>query len=393
MAYFFLSSTFAAADGEGNQHNQHNQSLQQTPASPSLAGVGRFALGVQSAPMTTSTTLPDSFPAYVATKTTDADGKPSVGRSLSTLAPADLPAGDVTIRVRWSSVNYKDALATLADGGVARVSPLVPGIDLAGEVVEVADGVGHVKVGAQVLVHGYDIGTGRHGGYAHYARVPAEWVLPLPGGLTARQAMAIGTAGFTAAESVHALERFGIEPSTGPILVTGATGGVGSMAVGILARLGYEVVASTGKAEEHEFLRSLGASEVLDRAETSAESKRPLESERWAGAVDCVGGSTLAYVLRTMRYGGAVAASGLTGGVGLPTTVLPFILRGVNLLGIDSVNMKMTMRADIWRRCGTDLRPLQLDGDLVTEIGLDGLDDALTSIRAGDVRGRIVVAL
>jgi acrylyl-CoA reductase (NADPH) len=341
----------------------------------------------------TTVTMPSSFPAFVATKQFDADGKVTgVHRAVGELASADLPAGEVTVRVHYSSVNYKDALATLIDGGVTRQNVLVPGIDLAGEVVAV-DGEASVKVGDIVIANGNELGTGRHGGYAQFARLPADWVMALPGGLSPREAMAIGTAGFTAAASVHALENAGVQPGRGKVLVTGATGGVGSTAVGILAKRGYEVVASTGKTDHDDFLRSLGASDIVRRDETSAESKRPLEGERWAAAVDCVGGSTLAYVLRTLIYGGSVAASGLTGGVALSTTVLPFILRGVNLLGIDSVMIPMSVRRDIWQRCATDLKPVGIDGELVTEIGLDGLDAALTAIRAGQTIGRYVVKL
>lgn len=334
-----------------------------------------------------ASSIPDTFPAFLATKGTDADGKATVTRGVGTLSAADLPDGEVTVRVAWSSVNYKDALATLADGGVARISPLVAGIDVAGEVV--ASTTHAFSVGQQVIAHGYDIGVARHGAYAHYCRLPAANVLPVPAGLSGRDAMVIGTGGFTAAESIHALERRGLVPSSGPVLVTGATGGVGSMAVSMLAGRGYTVAASTGKASEHAFLASLGATEILDRSETSAEG-RPLDKERWAAVVDCVGGSTLAYALRTTRYGGAVAASGLTGGVALSTTVLPFILRGVSLLGIDSVQLDMATRNDVWVRCGTDLRPDHL-GEIGVEIGLDGLETALSNIRAGQARGRYVV--
>ena len=337
------------------------------------------------------TSFPEQFPAFIATKTTDADGKAAVERSVGILAAADLGTGEVTIRVHWSSVNYKDALATTADGGVARLSPLVAGVDLAGVVVAV-DGEAKVKVGDQVLAHGGDIGTGRHGGYAHYCRLAASTVLQIPAGLTMREAMIIGTAGFTAAQSVHALERHGIRTDGGPVLVTGATGGVGSAAIGILAQRGYEVVASTGKSSETDFLLQLGATSVIERAETSAESNRPMEKERWGAVVDCVGGSTLAYAIRTLKYGGAVAASGLTGGASLPTTVLPFILRGVTLLGIDSVSIDMITREEIWHRCGADLKPRELDS-IANEIGLDGLEAALTSVRAGNTRGRALVNL
>jgi acrylyl-CoA reductase (NADPH) len=335
--------------------------------------------------------IPEQFSAFIATKTTDADGKAAVERGVGTLAASDLGAGEVTIRVHWSGVNYKDALATTADGGVARLSPLVAGVDLAGVVIAV-EGEAKVKVGDQVLAHGGDIGTRRHGGYAQYCRLAASTVLKVPAGLTMREAMIIGTAGFTAAQSVHALERHGIRTDGGPVLVTGATGGVGSAAIGILAQRGYEVVASTGKSSEADFLLQLGATSVIERAETSAESNRPLEKERWGAVVDCVGGSTLAYAIRTLRYGGAIAASGLTGGASLPTTVLPFILRGVTLLGIDSVSIDMITREEIWHRCAADLKPRELDS-IANEIGLDGLEAALTSVRAGNTRGRALVNL
>ncbi len=338
------------------------------------------------------TAVPNSFPAFlVSNKPGEGDALLAV-RELGTLNSVDLPAGEVTVRVLWSGVNYKDALACTPGGGVARISPLVPGVDVAGEVVHV-DATTEFAVGDSVIAHGYDIGTGRHGAYAQYCRLDAKTVVPLPAGLTLRQAMAIGTAGFTAAQSIHALQKYGITPGTGPVLVTGATGGVGSAAVSILANCGYEVVASTGKATEHGFLAELGASLIIDRAETSAVSQRPMEKERWAAAIDCVGGSTLAYVLRTLKHSGAVAASGLTGGAELNTTVLPFILRNVALLGIDSVSIDMALRRTIWNRCATDLRPTGIDDTLVTEIGLAGLDAALTTVKAGGARGRYLVRI
>ncbi len=247
--------------------------------------------------------IPDSFRALVAEQR---DG--DVDRGLRELSPDELPEGDVTVRVRFSSVNYKDGLAVSPKGRVARTSPLVPGIDLAGEVV---DGEG---AGGEVIVHGYDLGVAHHGGYAEYARVPAGWVVPLPEGLSARQAMALGTAGYTAAYSVVQLEDRGLEPDQGPVLVLGASGGVGSTAVGILAARGYEVHASTGKADEADFLRELGATEILSREETSAEPERPLQKQRWAAVVDPVGGAATAFALTTTMYGGAVALSGMTGG-------------------------------------------------------------------------------
>ena len=227
--------------------------------------------------------------------------------------PVDrLMPGEVTIRVAYSSINYKDGLAVRADGRVVRDYPLIPGIDLAGTVDSSTDS--RYGAGDRVLAHGYEIGVAHHGGLAELARVPADWVVPLPDGLTARQAMALGTAGFTAALSVARLEAAGLTPGSGPVIVTGASGGVGSTAIDILAARGYTVAASTGSADAHAYLRSLGASEILDRAETSAESSRPLERSRWAGAVDAVGGPTLAYLLRTLSYGGSVAISGNAGG-------------------------------------------------------------------------------
>jgi len=328
----------------------------------------------------------ESFRAFVATKQDD-----QVDAQLTTLDEGDLPDDPVLVRVEWSSVNYKDGLATIPKGQVARISPLVPGIDLAGEVVSSeAEGV---DAGQRVVVHGYGMGVAHHGGFAEYARVPAGWVVPLPDGLSARQAMAVGTAGYTAALSVLLLEERGLRSGDGPVLVTGATGGVGSTAVGILAERGYEVVASSGKAEEHDYLRELGAAEVIGREETSAESERPLERERWAAAVDPVGGATLAYILRTLRQGGAVAASGNTGGIALKTTVLPFILRGVALLGADSVNTPIERRRDIWRRIATDVRPRGLDESITREVDLEGLPETLEGILAGRARGRTVVRL
>src|SRR6201993_3821799 len=269
----------------------------------------------------------DTFQALVARQ--DGDG---IAASVETLSPSDLPPGEVTIRVLYSSVNYKDALALTPNGGVVRNYPIVPGIDVAGEVVESQSP--EFSVGDKVLAHGYQIGTGHHGGYAEYARLPADQVVAL-GNLSPHDGAAIGTAGFTAAMSVQALIDWGIAPDAGPIVVTGATGGVGSVSVDLLAAAGYQVVASTGKAEAADRLKALGAAGGIGRLPADPEAKpRPLAKARWAGAVDCVGGATLADVLSTVDYGGAVAASGLTGGAALPTTVMPFILRGVGLVGV-----------------------------------------------------------
>jgi putative YhdH/YhfP family quinone oxidoreductase len=323
----------------------------------------------------------DSFDALLATHAEDGSAP-----SVVPLSRDDLPEGDVLVEVAYSTVNYKDALAAKPDGQVARTSPLVPGVDLAGTVVE---GPGE---GTKVLAHGYDIGVARHGGYARFARVPADWVVPLPEGLSPRDAMVLGTAGFTAALSVLELAGRGVEPGDGPVLVTGATGGVGSVAVSILSRLGYEVAASTGKADAADWLRELGASDIVDRDELVDAAKRPLERQRWAGAVDCVGGATLAAVLPAVRYGGAVAASGLTGGAGLKTTVMPFILRAVALLGVDSVGMEIHRRREVWGRLAGDLRP-DLERLAAEEIGLADVPAAFERILGGEMRGRTLVAL
>ncbi len=327
--------------------------------------------------------LPDRFRAFVAERNGD-----TVGRGLRSLAIDDLPPGEVIVRVAWSDVNYKDGLATLAGGKVARISPLVPGIDLAGTVTASDDPA--IAIGSAVIAHGYEIGVSRHGGYAEFARVPAGWVVPLPSGLTVREAAIVGTAGYTAASSVAALEARGLAPGSGPVLVTGASGGVGGTAVRVLLARGHEVWAATGKPGAAERLLALGAAGVLDRAEVSAESSRPLEAERWAGAIDCVGSATLPYILRTLREQGAVAASGNTSGPGLVTTVFPFILRGVALLGIDSAHDPIEKRRALWRRIAADLRPVGL-GEDVTEVDLEGLEPALDAILAGRAEGRWIV--
>lgn len=311
-----------------------------------------------------------------------------VRRSLRELGPEDLPEGDVTIRVAWSSVNYKDSLAVSPTGQVARISPLVPGIDLAGEIVE--GEIAGAGPGDAVLAHGYDIGVSHHGGFAELARMPAGWVVPLPEGLTPRDAMALGTAGFTAALSIAHLEDAGLTPGDGPVLVLGATGGVGSLAVAMLAGLGHEVHASTGKPDEADMLRELGAAEMLSRDDTSAASDRPLERQRWAGVVDPVGGASLAYALRTARIGAAVASSGQVGGAAVHTTVFPFILRGVSLRGVDSANMEIGARRALWGRLAGDLRPRLPDG-LVREVSLDDVDAVLSETLGGGARGRTLV--
>ena len=327
--------------------------------------------------------LPESFRAFVV----DRPEAGSFSRGVREMRTADLPPGEVTVRVAWSGVNFKDGLAARADGKVARGYPLIPGIDLAGTVVASDDDA--FPVGTAVLANGYDIGTARHGGFGELARIPAAWTVRLPDGLTARDAMAIGTAGFTAAMSVAALEARGLKAGDGPVLVTGASGGVGSTAVAILASRGHEVWAATGKAEEHDRLRDLGAAGFLAREEVTAPG-RPLESVRWAGAVDTVGAATLPYILRTLRIGAAVAASGNASGAELATTVFPFILRGCALLGMDSANMAIEPRRALWARLATDLRPRGID-DGITEVDLDTIEPALDAIHAGEARGRWVV--
>jgi putative YhdH/YhfP family quinone oxidoreductase len=328
---------------------------------------------------------PATFSAFVVTRMDH-----GVEGAVQTVSLDDLPAGEVTLRVDWSAVNYKDAMVTRPDNRVARISPLIPGVDLVGTVLSSTDpGVG---IGQTVIVHGYDLGVARHGGFAQLARVPGAWVVPLPGGLDARQAATIGTAGFTAALSLHRLEQQGLSAADGPVLVTGASGGVGSMAVSLLAGRGYRVVASTGKATERDYLLGLGAAEVIDRRDLEVAPGRTLGPERWAGAVDCVGGATLTSVLRTLCYGAAVAASGLTGGSVFESSVYPFIVRNASLIGVDTVATPITERRLVWAELATAYPPALLDGMVQAELGLDELGGALELILAGGARGRMLVA-
>ncbi len=315
------------------------------------------------------------------------DGK--VEGRLVRAALDELGPGEVVIRTAYSSVNYKDALAATGAGKIIREFPLIGGIDLAGSVVSSAEPA--LREGDDVLVTGYGLGVSHDGGYAGYARVPAEWVVPVPGGLTTFEAMAIGTAGFTAALSVLEMERNGLRPENGPVIVTGATGGVGSVAVEVLGNLGYEVTALTGKDGEHDALRALGARSVLSRHELEL-GERPLEKSTWAGAVDAVGGDILGWLTRTMAHGGCIASSGLTAGIELRTTVLPFILRGVRLLGIDSVMCPMERRREVWARLATDLKPVRLPAR-AREITLADLPGAFATLLAGEARGRTVVRI
>jgi NADPH2:quinone reductase len=315
------------------------------------------------------------------------DGGGTINGRVVQLTLEDLSEGAVVIKAAFSSVNYKDALAATGAGKIMRRFPLVGGIDVSGTVASSSNA--RFKAGDEVLVTGYDLGVAHDGGYAEYVRVPADWVVPVPRGLTLSDVMAIGTAGFTAALSVAGLERNGAAPANGPVIVTGATGGVGSMAVQLLAARGYTVTALTGKDAEHDYLRSLGAADVLSRT-TLQMGTRPLEKTLWAGAVDPVGGETLAWLTRTMMYNGAIACSGLTGGTDLHTTVLPFILRGTKLLGIDSVMCPMNTRLDVWHRLSTDMKPAALR-TMAREISMSGLPDAFKTLLGGAARGRFVV--
>jgi acrylyl-CoA reductase (NADPH) len=315
------------------------------------------------------------------------DGGQKVG--LTDFDEANLMEGDVTIRVEWSTVNYKDGLAITGKAPVVRRFPMIPGIDLAGSVESSSDP--RWKPGDRVILNGWGLGETHLGGYAEKARVKADWLVPLPARNSARGAMAIGTAGYTAMLAVMALERYGLTPRQGPVIVTGAAGGVGSVAVAILAKLGFEVIASTGRPAEADYLRALGASEIIERKELAGAAK-PLGRERWAGGIDSVGSATLANVLSMTRYGGAVAACGLAGGMDLPATVAPFILRAVSLIGIDSVMCPMEKRREAWKRLASDLDAGKL-APMISQIDLAGVPDACRRILEGGVRGRIVVKI
>ncbi len=321
----------------------------------------------------------ENFRAFVITRET---------RSLQELSSDRLPEGEVLVRVRYSSLNYKDGLAVTGKPGVVRSYPMVAGIDLAGTVEESSSP--EFAPGDEVVVTGCGLSETHWGGYAGLARVKAEWAIRLPAGISPQQAMAVGTAGFTAMQCVAALEEHGAAPGGRKIVVTGATGGVGSVAIAILANLGFHVVASTGKHDAHDYLGAIGATEILDRSVLAAPSTKPMESERWGGAVDSVGGDTLAGILRTMAANCSVAACGLAGGAALSTTVLPFILRGVNLLGINSVFVSRERREYIWRRLAKDL-PVRVLDQIARVEPLTNVVALGEEILAGKVRGRIVI--
>lgn len=325
-----------------------------------------------------------SFKALVVEK--DENGKTSA--SIQALAIDDLPEGNVTIAVEYSTVNYKDGLCIGPGAGLVRNYPHVPGIDLAG-VVETSDDDRYAP-GDKIVLTGWHFGETHWGGYSQKARVNADWLVPLPDGLTTRQAMAVGTAGFTAMLAVMALEDHGLKQGNGPVLVTGASGGVGSVATAILANLGYDVAGVTGRPETGDYLKSLGATQVVSRDEINEAIKRPLEKELWAGCVDAVGGEMLARLLGQMRYGGSVAAVGLAGGANYPASVIPFLLRGVNLLGIDSVMRPYDNRVEAWQRIAKDLPMDKLEA-MIEPAVLSDLPKLGSDILKGKVRGRVVV--
>ena len=328
------------------------------------------------------------FKAFVVRKDHEGDFQ----RGVEDLRMEQLPAGDVTVKVEYSGVNYKDGLAAHPDGKIVRQYPFIPGIDLAGTVIESSHPL--FCEGEQVLCTGYELGVTHYGGYSEYARVKGDWLLKIPEGLSTKEAMAIGTAGFTAAMSINALMEHGLTKDKGPVLVTGATGGVGSIAVSILSKLGYEVYASTGKLETHrDWLHTIGASAVLSRDEVGLQSKGALAAEKWAGVVDPVGGASLSDILKTVKYGGAVALSGLTGGTAFNGTVYPFILRGVSLIGIDSVYCPEEIRRTLWQRLADEWKPGSVLANGIQEKGLEDLPAVLESILQGKAEGRTVVAL
>ncbi|MCP3030162.1 acryloyl-CoA reductase [Halobacillus sp. A1] len=310
---------------------------------------------------------------------------------IENIAKKELSDSEVFIKVHYSSVNYKDGMVSTPNNPLVKKYPIIPGIDLSGEVEESNDP--RFKKGDKVIATSYEIGVNHHGGYSEYASVPAEWVVSLPEGLTLEEAMIYGTAGFTAALSVHELEQSGLKPENGPVLVTGATGGVGSMAIALLAKRGYNVEASTGSLEHTEYLKELGAEKVLTREDVYDGKLKPIASERWAAAVDPVGGEQLASIISHLQYNGSVAVSGLTGGTKIPTEVYPFILRGTSLIGIDSVYCPMEKRKKIWHRLANDMKTTHSFDQLKSVINLEEVPSTLEAILHGETRGRTIVKL
>jgi len=316
----------------------------------------------------------------------EVDGKVVSGFKQMNLT--DLDAGEVVIKTAYSSVNFKDALAATGAGKIIRRFPCIGGIDLSGTVVETSSS--EFSVGDEVIATSYDIGVAHHGGYAEYARIPAEWVVPMPKGLDLFSSMALGTAGFTAGLAVERMEHDGLAPSAGPVVVNGATGGVGGIAVDILSGLGYSVTAMTGKSDQEGYLKNLGASEILLRDSIDLEKIKPLARETWAGAVDNLGGDILSWIASGMKVGGAIASIGLASSFKFNTTVMPFILRGVSLLGIDSVNAKSLIRRKVWERLGSDMKPAHLS-DIVQTVEFDELPSVFPKLMQSAMRGRVVV--
>lgn len=328
--------------------------------------------------------IPQKFKAVVVKKTDHGEFvREIVERDLD-----GLPPGDLVVRVSYSSLNYKDALSATGHPGVTRQFPHTPGIDAAGEVVFCQNG--KFAVGDKVVITGYDLGMETDGGWGGMIRIPSEWAVRLPAGLTEAEAMALGTAGFTAALSVLKLEQGGVKPLDGDILVTGATGGVGAIAVAILAKAGFRVVAATGKSGEEQFLKGLGAAEVVSRDQVTAGVERPMMKERWAGCLDVVGGDILAAAIKSTRYGGVVTCCGLVGSIDIPVNVYPFILRGVSLVGIDSVHCPADIRSLVWQKLAGEWKPEHLES-MVAEVTLDQLEERIQAILKGEVTGRVLV--
>jgi alcohol dehydrogenase len=318
------------------------------------------------------------------------EAEEGVNSSFKTIDTADLDPGEVLIKTAYSSVNFKDALAATGAGKIIRRFPCVGGIDLSGVVVESSSD--EFKVGQEVIATSYDIGVAHHGGYAEYSRVPAKWVVPMPAGLDLYSSMALGTAGFTAGLAVERMEHNGLNPNAGPVVVNGATGGVGGIAIDILSALGYDVTAMTGKPEQSDYLKSLGAAEVLDTASLDLAKIRPLGRETWAGVVDNLGGDILSWLASTVKVGGAIASIGLAASFKFNTTVMPYILRGVTLAGIDSVNAEMEVRRKVWGRLATDMKPKNLD-KIVTTVAFDDLPATFQAVMQAKMRGRSVVKI
>jgi len=318
------------------------------------------------------------------------EAEEGVNSSFKTIDTADLDPGEVLIKTAYSSVNFKDALAATGAGKIIRRFPCVGGIDLSGVVVESSSD--EFKVGQEVIATSYDIGVAHHGGYAEYCRVPAKWIVPMPTGLDLFSSMALGTAGFTAGLAVERMEHNGLNPDAGPVLVNGATGGVGGIAIDILSAMGYDVTAMTGKPDQSDYLKSLGAAEILDTASLDLAKIRPLGRETWAGVVDNLGGDILSWLASTVKVGGAIASIGLAASFKFNTTVMPYILRGVTLAGIDSVNADMEVRRKVWGRLATDMKPKNLD-KIVTTVAFDDLPATFEAVMQAKMRGRSVVKI